>query len=396
MDAPFSVETRPFFFAWCICLVVLELAGVGIARTRAPLDFKEFYAAGYLLRTNPSHLYDVTLQHQAEQAATLNAGFIPFYHPSYETLLYAPFALLSYRSAYLAFIAFNMLLLMAAFLAVRPVFSSIIPVCQPRPGLMFFVFVPVLMAVIVGQDAILSLLIYCLTWQQLKLGKDARAGCFLALGLFKFPIVLPIALLIAVWRGWRFTFGFIAASVGVVLLCIAVAGPAGTMQYIRLVFDAASVRAVAQQQLDVAPSAMPNFRGLLYVCGARFLPSAASNALTAIFSLGSLIWCARTIRNRGADVAFSIAVLCGLLLSYHICISDLTLALLPVALMTGQSHRYIAVVMFILAILLIFVGIGFAWFSLMAFPILAMLVNGILSSRSSEALALAATPATPA
>ena len=52
-------------------------------------------------------MYDLALQEQAQHALT--SGFMPFYHPSYEALLFAPFSLLNYHSAYLSFLAFGML-----------------------------------------------------------------------------------------------------------------------------------------------------------------------------------------------------------------------------------------------------------------------------------------------
>ena len=51
-------------------------------------------------------------------------------------------------------------------------------------------------------------------------------------------------------------------------------------------------------------------------------------------------WCAGVVRRCELSAAFSIAILCGLLVSYHLYMYDVTLVLLPVALLTGRYHRY--------------------------------------------------------
>lgn len=74
----------------------------------------------------------------------------------------------------------------------------------------------------------------------------------------------------------------------------------------------------------------------------------------------------------------SIAIPCGLLMSYHLYVYDLTLALLPVTFLAGRIHRYIFMSLFLLPLVLL--GLGPRSTFLMAVPILAMLVNAIVSS----------------
>lgn len=382
-----TLNVKPFVIAWCICLLVLELLGAKLVSGRSPLDFQEFYAAGYQVRIDPSQLYDQAQQDRIQQALTSRAGSLTFYHPSYQTLIFVPFSLLSFRSAYLAYIAFNMVLLMAAFFAARPAFSSVIPMFQPRPGLMFFAFIPLLATIVLGQDSIISLLLCCLTWRHLQSGKDVSAGCFLALALFKFQFVIPIAILIAIRRGWRFSLGFIMTSAGVVLLCFAVGGMAGMTAYVHLLLVAGSAvgkSALEQQRLTLSPRSMPNLAGLLYGCGARFVHSLiAFEALIGGCAVALFAWCARAVRRVDRDAAFSIAILCGLLASYHLYEYELTLVLLPIALLADRIHRYVLMSLFILPLLLL--GLGASWIFLLAVPVLAMLINAIVSSRDPVA-----------
>jgi hypothetical protein len=278
---------------------------------------------------------------------------------------------------------------MAAFFVARPVFCNGSSWLQPQPGLMLLWFVPLLIALLFGQDSILFLLLCCLAWQQLESRKDMSAGCLLALGLFKFQFAIPIAVLIAMRRGWRFAAGFLLASVGVALLCAGIVGVSGIRSLSRLLVSATT--AIDQNTIVHRgmgqPSAMPSLAGLLYACTIHFHPFPSTlNAITSICSLSVFVLCLWMIRRRENRVAFAIAILCGLLVSYHLGIYDVTLALLPAALLSGRMHRYIALVLFILPVLVLFVG-GTAWFSLMALPMLAMLTNALASAPSTAASA---------
>ena len=389
MDRTPTHDVKAMLIAWCICLLLIEFCGSGFAGSgiEAAFDFRAFYAAGYLTRTHPSRLYDLTQQEQVQQALISRGYFLPFYHPSYETLFLAPFSLLPYRAAYLAFIAFNMLGLLAVLLMARPLLSPAIPWLRTRPWLIFFLYLPLLLAALLGQDSIFLLLVCCASWRQLESGKDINAGALLALMLFKFQIAIPLAILITVRRGWRFAAGFLIASTAVAVLCIALVGSAGTADYIRALSGATSAidkSAVEEQRMGVYPFAMPNLAGLLFACGARFLRSPAPfNALTLTCSIGVFAWCARAVRRAELKTAFSIAILGVLLVSYHLFVYDLTLALLSVALLSDRLNRYILLALFGLPVVLL--SFGTNSFFLLAVPMLAVLVNAIILSRDPVA-----------
>ncbi len=171
-------------------------------------DFRQFYAAGYMVRTQTAALYDLQRQKQVQDTLVSSLPLpLPYVHPSYEALFFAPLSLLNYRAAYLVFICINVLLLGTTFFIARPWFSHV-PGLQPRPGLMFFLFVPVIIAVWQGQDSLLFLLLCCSAWAQLQRGRDALAACLLALCLFRFQLVIPLAVLIAVRQRPRFSAAF--------------------------------------------------------------------------------------------------------------------------------------------------------------------------------------------
>lgn len=382
--------SRPFLIAWLIFFLLVMFAGYRSARHNTTLDFQSFYAAGHLFRSHPSQIYDLALQ-KREQAA-LTSGFLPFYHPVYEAALFAPLSLLPYWAAYLTFIAVNMVLLLVVFFLAQPLLSPLTPTWQSRAAVLPFFFVPLLLVFVQGQDSILSLLLYCLAWRQLESKHDLRAAALLALALFKFQFALPFAVLIAIRRGWRFAAGFLLASAAVVFLCFAIVGVAGAPSYIHLLSGVTSSidKTLFAQTMSPPPRAMANLTGLVYACGGRFLTSSmAFNAVSGLCSLAIFAWCAYAVRRADEKTAFAIALLCSLLISYHFGFYDLTLLLLPMALLAGRMNRYLAACLVVVPAIVL-LGLGIQWAFFAAIPVLAVLIHAILASpRRAKPLAQA-------
>ena len=379
---------KPFLIACCILLVLMEILGYFATRDLSvSLDFRSFYAAGVVLRTHPHQLYDVALQKQTQDALVSEGTFVlPFYHPPFETLLYAPFAILPYRPAYFAFIAFNILLMIATFFAARPLFSTTVPFLQPRPGLIFFFFAPLLMAITQGQDSILFLLLASLAWQQMEDGHDAVAGACLALALFRFQLAIPIVLLFAVRRGWRFSAGFIAAAAAVTAACFALVGRAGMAAWLQVLSAsslASSQDAAAQHVMGIHPASMANLRGLLYALVTRLLAPGHAFALVAIASFATFGLCLFAIwRERHLAITFPIAMLCGLLVSYHLNFHDVTLLLLPMLLLAPRVPISLTVACYCIPAI-VFLFIGANWYCLIAIPTLFLLAAAMRCAAKS-------------
>lgn len=332
------------------------------------------------MRTHATQLYDLSLQKKIQDAMISPNGLLPFYHPAYEAILFEPFTVLPYPQAYLAFISLNFFLLLAIFLVGKSIFWQVSAPCRWSPELMFFLFIPLLTDIACGQDSILSLLLYLLSWKQLKAGRGFSAGLLVALGMFKLQLAIPIAALIAIRAGRRFVYGFLLGLAGVTLLCTGLVGVAGMSALAHLIFGAASTIGKGTQadtKMGIFPLATPNIAGLFYACGGRWLSSPILfNAITGICSLGVFIWCARVIRRCVLEVAFSIAILCGLLVSYHLFMYDLTLLLIPIALLADRIPKYVLVAAYVLPLL------PFMWTTdfLLAIPVLSMLVYATRSA----------------
>lgn len=388
-------DTRPFFFAWSIYAAALLAAGAFFQQLAPRFDFRNFYAAGYLVRTQPASLYDLARQQQV-QSTLISTGDkpLPFVHPSYEALLYAPFSLLSYHRAYLCFLAFNLVLVVVLFLRAYPILSARLTFWQPRPGLMLFPFFALFVALWHGQNSVLFLLLCGLAYMELEEERDLSAGCLLALGLFKFQVALPLAFLCAVRRGRRFTAGFAVTAVGVALLCFAIVGRSGMASFAGLIHAATlegDQSAQAQSAIAVFPGAMPNLVGLLSPLANR-IP--ASTAFALAVALSSVIFAAGIYLVRKASseaTAFAIATICAALVSYHMYMSDQALILLPMALLSRSLSKGVLAALYLVPAFLVS-ALELQWNFLAVIPTLWMLLEAaqlVLRSRRFEELVAA-------
>ena len=161
-------------------------------------DFRQLYTAGFMVRSGyASQLYDYDSQHRFQNALVNPADIaLPFNHLSYEALLFAPFSLLPFRAAYFTFLGTNLALLALCYRLLRPGMDTLADIFRWLPAAMFVGFLPVAAALMQGQDSILLLTLLVAATVALQRGANLTAGALVGFGLFKFQIVLPIALLL--------------------------------------------------------------------------------------------------------------------------------------------------------------------------------------------------------
>lgn len=377
LNAAARVLRSKAFQGWCVLLLCVELLGFALSSGAARgYDFRAFYAAGHIARTSISHLYDIGTQKAIEDAFVSPAAtFRPFYHPSYEALLFVPFSLLPYNIAYCLSIAVSAVLLFLAYLAGPH--HSVFPLARQSRAFAWFGFLPIFLTMLVGQDCILFLLICCLSFRQLEHHDEWTAGFILGLGIFRPQLAIPIGLLLAFRYGRRFFTSF--AAVSLVLAAFSAflvrkEGVAALTSLISAVSLVSNQGPDVQQALSVYPQRMPNLYGLVYICGGRHLPAALSFMVVLSVSLIVFVFCAYVIRrSRSASVSFAIAILGATLLSFHFFAYDATILLLPILLLSGRIHTYLVAVGYVLPYLLFFWGIP-DWFALLTPVPLALLI----------------------
>ncbi len=211
-------------------------------------------------------------------------------------------------------------------------------------------FVPLLLCLLQGQDSLLLLLLVVLAFTALRRDRPFAAGCWLALGLFKFQLVLPLAFVLILTSSARirgeFVKGFSLVALGLAGLSAAISGWSVFAIYPRFL-----AHLQAQPFAGIVPRAMANFRGL----AALFLPGESSLAITAVAILSAAAALVKATPIKATTVwtpvlpasgqnspaagqneyasAFATTVLVALLVSYHLNPHDLSLLLLPISLL---------------------------------------------------------------
>ncbi len=321
-----------------ICAFVSALAAFAMTRSAEFLqgtDFPDFYCAARMLAAGHGHrLYDAGLQRQYQARYAGRVGTL-YIHPPFEAVLYLAVAWLPLRDAYLLWSLLNLTFLAVA---VRRVAKEI-EAWDWRLSLgVSLTFVPTLLCFLQGQDSLLLLLLVVLSFSALRHSRGFAAGCWLGLALFKFQLALPLALVLVVTQSRNvrtgLVKGFCLAALALAALSVAISGWS-----LFLVYPKFLLHLQAQPFAGVVPQAMANFRGLIYL----FFHSDQSSG--AIISLSIL--CAAALiatlwgwkRKDNFDLAFANTVIFALLASYHLNPHDLSLLLLPSALLFRRASR---------------------------------------------------------
>src|SRR5262249_26290638 len=159
--------------------------------------FRAQYTAGYMLRSgNAQRLYDYATQFLMQNSVVSpRSATMPFDHLAYEALFFAPLSFLRFKAAYLAFLGLNLAALLSSIVMIRrwtPTMNQLYPWLTP---VMIVVYLPTAIALMQGQESALLLLGLVVCYAALTNGNEVTAGIVLSLGMFKFQIILPIALL---------------------------------------------------------------------------------------------------------------------------------------------------------------------------------------------------------
>jgi hypothetical protein len=312
-------------------------------------DFPDFYCAARMLADGHGHqLYDADAQRQYQARYAGRVGTL-YIHPPFEAVIYLAVSWLPLERAYLLWSLLNL-----AFLAVglrrltkdalRSWDWSILLAAS-------LTFVPLLLCLIQGQDSLLLLLLVVLGFTDLRREKIFATGCWLGLGLFKFQIVLPLVLVLLLTQGRSARSG-LAKGFSLVALTLAGLSAAISGWSVFTAYPEFLLHLQAQRFAGIVPQAMANFRGLTYFV-VRSDRTSWAVAAVAILCTATLVrtltvWNQAQVASHPSstdasreefDLAFSNTVLFALLVSYHLNPHDLSLLLLPIAVLL---HRMLA------------------------------------------------------
>jgi hypothetical protein len=286
---------------------------------RGYCDFRQLYVAGYVVRTGAAaRLYEYDYQLHLQSTLVSPAAIaLPFIRPSYQALVFAPLSLVSYRAAYFIWLALNAALVALLCYWLRNRFRTVEGVWKQLPIVMLCLFYPISLAMLEGQDSILLLALLSCALVALERKRESLAGCLIALGLFKFQIVLPIALLFVVWNRWKFAKGFFSTAFALAGISLALIGVPGIKAF---------YRSLSHIPYPVHYEVMSNLHGLLVgIFGNSHIVTLTTLALSAAIWLTVAKW---SPVKSGPD-ALMIAIPTAVLVSYYLYGHDWSVLILP-------------------------------------------------------------------
>ena len=320
------------FILTVLCLHVLFFVDLRKEIAQGYPDFTVYYTAAKMLRNGQQHqLYNPLLQSQVQSASTgriaSGRGFLPYIHPPFEALFFLPLAWLSYAEAFALWTCVNLALLFAVAAVSRKSLKSLQQISSWKLFIASLSFFPVFICFLQGQDSILLLLLCVLAFRALQQKEDFLAGCWLALGLFKFQFMIPIVLLAGVFRKRRAAIGFAAVSAVLLMISIAIVGWQELLRYPAFALQVANSAALGGVKAQFAP----NLRGLIMGWPLPFPKSIAaifvliSSAGLFVFAVIRSLW----IRREAPDLQWSLAIIVALLIAWQTNMHDLSLLTLP-------------------------------------------------------------------
>jgi len=341
-----KLQARDRFVA--VFLLATAIAhGISFWQERARIqagygDFSALYTGGLLVRRGEGRLlYDRAAQWRVQQEfasrVDIRQGPMPFVRPPFEALIFLPLAYFSYPAA------------IAIWSILKVVFLWLTTQILPRPkpftrsypswlevALCLGLF-PVFLDLLEGQDDILLLLICAAALNRLQGRKDVAAGVILALGLFKFHLVVPIAIMLWLAGRARILAGFLPGAAARVAVSCVISGAS-----VRSVYPAYLLRLNRGTGAGfVTAQSMPNLRGLLTAfLGRAPYPGPIHWLLlpVALAAIGLTAWLWRSrvsLGSPGLALGYCLTLLVAILTSYYVYSYDMTLLIIPLLLLGG-------------------------------------------------------------
>jgi hypothetical protein len=264
------------------------------------------------------------IRRNQNQKIAADNGAVPYLHPAYELLIFAPLSFLPYREAYLLWAVVNVAILALVYFLLRPFLSGLTSVGPAWiPAGLSLGFMPVAFTILAGQDSLLLLLILVLVFRRID-SNELEAGILLGLGMFRFQVLLPIVALFLIWHSLRFVIGWALGSIVVLSLSVAATGISAQIQYATLLREMGGV------SLWLLVRRMPGLRAFFVASGIGIVPLLL--AYCAIFALAAWLGNRQSARHK-----FLVALLTSTLVTYYLFIHDLSILLLPLILGISES-----------------------------------------------------------
>ena len=306
-------------------------------------DFTSMYTAGKMVREGKrTEIFDEKAewdtQRQFAKAAILRKKSWPYVHAPFEAVLFVPFGSFPYMTAYFLFIAANTVMVALVYVLLKRHFPILTQYSVLAWIAVVFCYFPAFFTILEGQDSLVLLLLYGLVLVAMKKNSWFIAGIWLALGLFRFHLVLPFVLIMFLIKKWRLLAGFILGGAVVAGWSAVVVGWRGVWAYPGYLWW---LENHGGKQI-LSPAANCNLRGLVdWMLDGRLSDSAINGiiACISVLAIGFAVTQWRKAEESdaaGLEFAFSISLIVSILVSYHGFMYDLTLLLIPIVVVVSR------------------------------------------------------------
>jgi hypothetical protein len=360
-----ACTARRCALGFCLALLIgllvsyaslLRQGNAGMKQT----DFVPYYSASHLLlQGHGGQIYDFHTLGRLEASLVyplqVKSGVMPYLYPPFFALALAPLATLPYSASYVLWLLVNLALLALVLLGLQR-YACLAGSNALLLWLAALSFLPLFVALAQGQTSAFLLAILSATLFAARGDRWGVAGMMLAFALVKPPYAVPFLLVFLMQRRWRAVVVFGATSLLLLALPIPVLGPGATRGYLHTLVSASSWRTQIGGFEAQFNHSFAGFAQLL-------LTGPEATVLYVVLSLVALILLVQcALRSDTIDVPFGMATIVALLISPHVLVHDLTLLLIPVAIVLrwrGRNVRQTAVVI-ILGYAAILVGLRLA------------------------------------
>lgn len=253
-------------------------------------------------------------------------GIGPFLYTPWLAVLIAPLALMPYTTAYALWVIFNLavavfsLAALARFAGLSKLTATLF-VCLGLSSL------PVFAALGQGQVSLIELALLVSVLLALQKEQNIAAGFLLSLVLIKPQYALPVFAVLLLRRRWRACAAFAVSAVLLAAVPLPLLGTGIESSYLHALVHFYGMHGHAAYL--PAPTINYSLPGLI----ALFAPSYLS--ISAVFlvciSLMLTVWSA--LRSRTVEVPLALALAVTLLASPHVLIYDVSLLIIPVAVL---------------------------------------------------------------
>ena len=298
------------------------------------IDFLSFFTAGSLAKSaGLSNIYNLDLQ-QAFQTQIAGPNFIqggslPYMHPPFILPVLMLIMGVSYPTSYILWTLFLLLtvILSLLFLIRALKETGVQQISALTFGVIGFLFYPVFISVLKGQDSALLLLGLSLWLYAFLNKKDTLAGLALSLTMIKPQLALILAIPF-IFNRRRVWWGFCLGAAVLVGFSFLLVGPTGFKGYLNLISIVSQGEGFGVNQTE-----MYNLMGLIQRTFPTIDPALSQGLrwgifLAAIVGLG-LLW--KNAKDNLSPKHLATLVIISLLASPHLHFHDLTLLLIPVA-----------------------------------------------------------------